>query len=172
MLPLSHKCATVILFWVRVPVLSEQMTLVEPKVSTPSRFFTRQFFFAILWAVRVSVIVTVISRPCLNRHCQQYQSLRSSHLRHICHDDANDKDDGLNQTIAHDHRDDEEDGANGDGDGGDEVDKLADLNRRQLCRWSEDSYINYSTSLLIGVLPESREATRPAMLPITVSSPV
>ena len=95
-----------------------------------------------------------------------------SHLRHICHDDANDKDDGLNQTIAHDHRDDEEDDANGDGDGGDEVDKLADLNRRQLCRWSEDSYINYSTSLLIGVLPESREATRPAMLPITVSSPV
>ena len=55
---------TVILFWVRVPVLSEQMTLVEPKVSTPSRFFTRQFFFAILWAVRVSVIVTVIRRPC------------------------------------------------------------------------------------------------------------
>ena len=35
----SHKRATVIFFWVRVPVLSEQMTLVEPKVSTPSRFF-------------------------------------------------------------------------------------------------------------------------------------
>ena len=137
MVPLSHKCATVILFWVRVPVLSEQMTLVEPKVSTPSRFFTRQFFFAILWAVRVSVIVTVISRPCLNGHCQQVQfqkSLRSSHLRHICHDDANDEDDGLNNTIAHDQRDDEEDDTNGDGDGGDEVDKLADLNRRQLCR--------------------------------------
>ena len=54
----------------------------------------------------------------------------SSHLRHICHDDANDEDDGLNSSIAHDQRDDEEDGANGDGDGCDEVDKLADLRER------------------------------------------
>ena len=74
MLPLSHKCATVILFWVRVPVLSEQMTLVEPKVSTPSKFFTRQFFLAILWAVRVRVIVTVIKRPCSKKY--YYRGLR------------------------------------------------------------------------------------------------
>ena len=40
----NHMWATVILFWVRVPVLSEQMHEVEPKVSTASRFLTRQFW--------------------------------------------------------------------------------------------------------------------------------
>ena len=82
MLPLSHKCATVILFWVRVPVLSEQMTLVEPKVSTPSKFFTRQFFLAILWAVRVRVIVTVIRRPCRKKYVIQRSQVISSPLAH------------------------------------------------------------------------------------------
>lgn len=47
----NHKWATVILFWVRVPVLSEQMMEVEPSVSTASRFFTKQFFLAIRFAV-------------------------------------------------------------------------------------------------------------------------
>ena len=58
-----------------------------------------------------------------------------SHLRHICHNDADDKDDGLNPTVAHDQSDDEEDEANGDGDGSDEVDKLADLKRRRMSDW-------------------------------------
>lgn len=44
---------TVILFWVSVPVLSEHMTDVLPRVSTASNFLTKQFFSFICWAVKV-----------------------------------------------------------------------------------------------------------------------
>ena len=64
-----------------------------------------------------------------------------SHLRNIGHDDANDKDDGLNRRIAHDQRDDEEDDADGNGNGSDEVDKLADLKGGKNANWFEDSNV-------------------------------
>lgn len=52
-----HMCTwnvpTVILFWVSVPVLSEQMTDVLPRVSTASSFRTRQFLTFACWAVNV-----------------------------------------------------------------------------------------------------------------------
>lgn len=50
---------TVMMFWVKVPVLSEQMHVVEPKVSIDSRFLTRTFFLAIHFAVTARLIVTV-----------------------------------------------------------------------------------------------------------------
>jgi hypothetical protein len=53
----------VIWFIVRVPVLSEQMQVVEPRVSMDSKFLTRTIFAAILFAARAITIVTVISRP-------------------------------------------------------------------------------------------------------------
>ncbi len=56
--PLYHILAAVILFMVKVPVLSEHMQLVEPKVYTASKFLHNTFLYANLLAVRVNPTVT------------------------------------------------------------------------------------------------------------------
>mmetsp|Transcript_5664 Transcript_5664/g.20298 ORF Transcript_5664/g.20298 Transcript_5664/m.20298 type:complete len:411 (-) Transcript_5664:552-1784(-) len=60
---LYTRLANVITFMVSVPVLSEQMHVVEPSVSTPSMFFTSTIFWAMDFDVSVRHTVTVASRP-------------------------------------------------------------------------------------------------------------
>ena len=59
----SHTCCTVILFWVRVPVLSEQTTPAQPRVSTAGSFFTMAFRPASRWMPRARTMVTMAGRP-------------------------------------------------------------------------------------------------------------
>lgn len=58
---------TVILFWVRVPVLSEQMVEVDPKVSTDSKFLTKTFFLAIFLEVKVKATLVAKKIKVNNR---------------------------------------------------------------------------------------------------------
>ena len=53
----------VILFCVSVPVLSEQITSVDPKASTADNFLTIAFSFAIFWTPIASVIVITAESP-------------------------------------------------------------------------------------------------------------
>jgi len=60
---LYHILCTVMTFYVRVPVLSEQMHEVEPRVSTDSRFFTSTCFRWSSCAVTAKEMVTHPRRP-------------------------------------------------------------------------------------------------------------
>ena len=62
-LPSYQRFSTVILFWVRVPVLSEQIHEVEPKVSTASKFLTKTCFSDSLLAVMAREMVMQASSP-------------------------------------------------------------------------------------------------------------
>lgn len=54
---------TDIWFVVSVPVLSEQITEVQPRVSTEGRLRTMAFFFAILRVPRARQVVMTAGRP-------------------------------------------------------------------------------------------------------------
>ena len=54
---------TTILFCVRVPVLSEQITVLLPSVSTAGSFLIKAFSFAIRFTPRAITIVAVAGKP-------------------------------------------------------------------------------------------------------------
>ena len=55
--------STVILFWVNVPVLSEQITVALPRVSTAGSLFTIAFFLTIFWTPIANTIVDTATSP-------------------------------------------------------------------------------------------------------------
>ena len=59
----TATCVTVILFSVSVPVLSQQITVAEPRVSTAGRLFTSAFFLAIRCTPNAIIMVAVAGRP-------------------------------------------------------------------------------------------------------------
>ena len=59
----SHSRCTVMRFWVRVPVLSEQITPAQPSVSTAGSFFTMAPRFAMRPTPRASTMVTMAGSP-------------------------------------------------------------------------------------------------------------
>lgn len=61
--PSYIRFAAIILFMVKVPVLSEQMQVVLPNVSTACKFLASTFFLASLLAVKVKAIVTSSKSP-------------------------------------------------------------------------------------------------------------
>lgn len=61
LLPLTLQ--TDIWFVVSVPVLSEQITEVQPRVSTEGRLRTMAFFFAILRVPRAKQVVMTAGKP-------------------------------------------------------------------------------------------------------------
>lgn len=64
----SHLPTLVTHIWlvVRVPVLSEQMTDVQPRVSTEGRLLTMAFFLAMRRVPRARQVVMTAGRPAID----------------------------------------------------------------------------------------------------------
>ena len=63
MCPSVQQAVTVMRFWVRVPVLSEQTTLTQPRVSTLGRRFTMVLTRTMRETLKASTRVTTAGRP-------------------------------------------------------------------------------------------------------------
>ncbi len=61
--PFIQAFMTVILFWVRVPVLSEQITDALPSVSTAGSCRMMAFFSTMRWTPRANTTVTMAGNP-------------------------------------------------------------------------------------------------------------
>lgn len=59
----NHTLRTEIMFVVNVPVLSEQITVVQPSVSTDGNERTIAFCFAIFFVPSAKQVVTTAGRP-------------------------------------------------------------------------------------------------------------
>ena len=60
---IAHTLLTDIMLVVSVPVLSEQMTEVQPRVSTDGKLLTMAFFLAIRLVPRARQVVMTAGRP-------------------------------------------------------------------------------------------------------------